>query len=51
MLLRELDEVLFADQEITGKNVQENLLRLKVPDPQIEKDEIWEATHNYLLMT
>ena len=36
--------VLFADQEINGKNVQENLLRLKVPDPQIEKDEIWEAT-------
>ena len=36
--------VLFGDQEITGKNVQENLLRLKVPDPQVEKDEIWEAT-------
>ena len=36
--------VLFGDQEISGKNVQENLLRLKVPDPQVEKDEIWEAT-------
>ena len=36
--------VLFGDQEISGKNVQENLLRLKVPDPQVEKDEIWDAT-------
>mgnify|MGYP000481923710 CR=1 FL=1 len=36
--------VLFGDQKISGKNVQENLLRLKVPDPQVEKDEIWEAT-------
>ena len=38
--------VLFPNQEITGKNVQENLLRLKVPDPQVEKDAVWEATSN-----
>ena len=36
--------VLFPNQQITGKHVQENLLRLKVPDPQIEKDAMWEAT-------
>ena len=30
--------VLFPGQEITGKNVLDNLLRLKVPDPQVERD-------------
>ena len=38
--------VLFPNQEITGQHVQENLLKLKVPDPQIEKDAVWEATSN-----
>ena len=38
--------VLFPNQNITGKNVLENLLRLKVPDPQIEKNAMWEATSN-----
>tara|TARA_B100001094_G_C18110279_1_gene760751 strand:- start:360 stop:1460 length:1101 start_codon:yes stop_codon:yes gene_type:complete len=38
--------VLFPNKKITGKNVLENLLRLKVPDPQIEKDAMWEATSN-----
>ena len=36
--------VLFPNQQITGKHVQENLLRLKVPDPQVEKDAMWEAS-------
>ena len=36
--------VLFPNKKINGKNVLENLLRLKVPDPQIEKDAMWEAT-------
>ena len=38
--------VLFPNKKINGKNVLENLLRLKVPDPQIEKDAMWEATSN-----
>ena len=38
--------VLFPGQEITGKNVLDNLLRLKVPDPQVERDSVWEATSN-----
>ena len=38
--------VLFPNQNITGKHVQENLLRLKVPDPQIEKNAMWDATSN-----
>ena len=38
--------VLFPNQEITGQHVQENLLKLKVPNPQIEKDAVWEATSN-----
>ncbi len=38
--------VLFPNNSITGSNVKENLLKLKVPDPQIEKDTIWEETSN-----
>ena len=38
--------VLFPSQEITGQHVRENLLKLKVPDPQIEKDAVWDATSN-----
>ena len=38
--------VLFPNQEITGQHVRENLLKLKVPDPQIEKDAVWDATSN-----
>jgi len=38
--------VLFPDQVITGKNVLDNLLRLKVPDPQVEREELWDATTN-----
>ena len=38
--------VLFPNQEITGQHVRENLLKLKVPDPQIENDAVWDATSN-----
>ena len=38
--------VLFPNQEITGQHVRENLLKLKVPDPQIERDAVWDATSN-----
>ena len=38
--------MLFPSQEITGQHVRENLLKLKVPDPQIEKDAVWDATSN-----
>ena len=38
--------VLFPNQEISGQHVRENLLKLKVPDPQIEKDAVWDATSN-----
>ena len=40
--------VLFPNKVISGKNVQENLLRLKVPDPQVEKDAMWDATSNLI---
>ena len=40
--------VLFPNKIINGKNVQENLLRLKVPDPQVEKDAMWDATSNLI---
>ena len=36
--------VLFSEDIVSGINVRENLLRLKVPDPQIENDQIWDAT-------
>ena len=36
--------VLFNDRIISGENVKENLLRLKVPDPVEEQDELWAAT-------
>ncbi len=36
--------VLFPGKSISGKNVRENLLRLKVPDRQAEQDALWEAT-------
>ena len=36
--------VLFNDRIITGENVKDNLLRLKVPDPDEEQDELWAAS-------
>ncbi len=36
--------VLFPGASISGKNVRENLLRLKVPDRKAEQDALWEAT-------
>ncbi|MDC3068100.1 sigma-54 dependent transcriptional regulator [Paracoccaceae bacterium] len=36
--------VLFNERTVTGENVKENLLRLKVPDPQEEQDELWAAS-------
>ena len=40
--------VLFNERLITGENVKDNLLRLKVPDPQEEQDELWAATGDLL---
>ena len=36
--------VLFNDRSVSGENVKENLLRLKVPDPDEEQDELWTAS-------
>ena len=36
--------VLFNDRSVSGDNVKENLLRLKVLDPEEEQDELWAAT-------
>ena len=36
--------VLFNDKLVSGNNVKENLLRLKVPDPDEEQDELWAAS-------
>ena len=36
--------VLFNDKSVSGINVKENLLRLKVPDPEEEQDELWAAS-------
>ena len=36
--------VLFNDRIVTGENVKDNLLRLKVPDPDEEQDELWAAS-------
>ena len=36
--------VLFNDRSVSGENVKENLLKLKVPDPDEEQDELWAAT-------
>ncbi len=36
--------VLFKDRIISGENVKQNLLRLKVPDPEEEQDELWAAS-------
>jgi sigma-54 specific flagellar transcriptional regulator A len=41
--------VLFKDRAITGENVKLNLLRLKVPDPQEEQDELWAASGDLLV--
>ena len=38
--------VLFPQKEITGKEVRENLLRLKVPDEAEELEALWEETGN-----
>ena len=38
--------VLFSDRTVSGNNVKENLLRLKVPDPDEEQDELWAASTN-----
>ena len=36
--------VLFPSKMVSGENVRENLLRLKVPDLKMEQDAMWEAT-------
>ena len=36
--------MLFNDRTVSGDNVKENLLRLKVPDPDEEQDELWAAS-------
>ena len=36
--------VLFNDRAVSGNNVRENLLRLKVPDLDEEQDELWAAS-------
>ena len=36
--------VLFNDRVVSGDNVKDNLLRLKVPDPDEEQDELWAAS-------
>ena len=36
--------VLFKDRSVSGDNVKENLLRLKVPEPDEEQDELWAAS-------
>jgi len=36
--------VLFSDRTVSGNNVKENLLRLKVPHPDEEQDELWAAS-------
>ena len=36
--------VLFSDKSVSGDNVKENLLRLKVPDPDEEQNELWAAS-------
>ena len=36
--------VLFNDRSVSGDNVKENLLRLKVPDPDEEQNELWAAS-------
>ena len=36
--------VLFNDRSVSGDNVKENLLRLKVPEPDEEQDELWAAS-------
>ena len=36
--------MLFNERLITGDNVKDNLLRLKVPDPDEEQDELWAAS-------
>ena len=38
--------VLFNERLISGDNVKDNLLRLKVPDPDEEQDELWAASTN-----
>ena len=38
--------MLFSDRTVSGENVKENLLRLKVPDPEEEQDELWAASTN-----
>ena len=35
---------MFNDRIVTGENVKDNLLRLKVPDPDEEQDELWAAS-------
>ena len=36
--------LLFPGRVVTGKQVQEHLLRLKAPDPIAEQDALWDAT-------
>ena len=41
--------VLFPSKTVSGENVRENLLRLKVPDLKVEQDAMWEATSDLTL--
>ena len=36
--------VLFNERSVSGDNVKENLLRLKVPEPDEEQEELWAAS-------
>tara|TARA_Y100001978_G_scaffold135609_1_gene121224 strand:+ start:210 stop:1271 length:1062 start_codon:yes stop_codon:yes gene_type:complete len=39
--------ILFKSQEISKKNVFENLLRLKIPTSKEEQEALWDATQNF----
>tara|TARA_B100001057_G_C22835397_1_gene945031 strand:- start:912 stop:1985 length:1074 start_codon:yes stop_codon:yes gene_type:complete len=43
--------VLFNDRSVSGENVRENLLRLKVPDPEEEQDQLWAASSELVDIT
>tara|TARA_B100000575_G_C23090334_1_gene628579 strand:+ start:524 stop:1585 length:1062 start_codon:yes stop_codon:yes gene_type:complete len=43
--------ILFKSQEISKKNVFENLLRLKVPTSKEEQEALWDATQNFSAAT
>ena len=43
--------LLFPGKIVSGKQVQDHLLRLKAPDPVAEQDALWEATANLTNIT